>query len=236
MHTFVSPSQLPPLGRQPTLDTIEPYVSHLGLSNPTQARAQITKVAPYTTGPSRCTPRSFDPVTDRPTPYARPSGYITDRPTCFIRPYDPTRIHAHTTHVTPHMAELSGYNPKQFGQVVDHPTPHAWTIWVWNYAGNAIYGQTVQIHTRTVRPSRGLFGPYVGPSGYAYTEPGAAQYAHFPHSSQQHYGAPLATYYNHAMPPHVHRAKYSSATREPERYRAGGGGINRTPNTHLGHP
>jgi hypothetical protein len=31
-------------------------------------------------------------------------------------------------------------------------------------------------------------------------------------------------------------AKYSSATSDPERYRTGGGGINRTPNTHLGHP
>jgi hypothetical protein len=38
------------------------------------------------------------------------------------------------------------------------------------------------------------------------------------------------------MPPHVHRAEYSSTTRDPERYRAGGGGINKTPNTYLGHP
>jgi hypothetical protein len=30
--------------------------------------------------------------------------------------------------------------------------------------------------------------------------------------------------------------EYSLATREPERYKAGGGGINRTPSTHLGHP
>ena len=30
--------------------------------------------------------------------------------------------------------------------------------------------------------------------------------------------------------------EYSSATRELERYKAGGGGINRTPSTHLGHP
>jgi hypothetical protein len=83
----------------------------------------------------------------------------------------------------------------------------------------------------------GLFGPvadhlapYAGPSGYAYVEPRAAQ--PFPHSSQQQYGAPPATHYNHAMPPHG----YCSATREPERYRAGAGDINRTSNTHLRHP
>jgi hypothetical protein len=37
------------------------------------------------------------------------------------------------------------------------------------------------------------------------------------------------------MPPYVHRAGYYSTTREPERFRVGGGGINRTPNTHLRH-
>jgi hypothetical protein len=38
------------------------------------------------------------------------------------------------------------------------------------------------------------------------------------------------------LPPHEQRVEYSSATREAERCRAGGGGINRTPSTHLGHP
>jgi hypothetical protein len=33
---------------------------------------------------------------------------------------------------------------------------------------------------------------------------------------------PLVAYYNHAMPPHMHMDEYSSATREPERHRAGG--------------
>jgi hypothetical protein len=31
-------------------------------------------------------------------------------------------------------------------------------------------------------------------------------------------------------------AEYCSATREPERYRAGAGDINMTPSTHLRHP
>jgi hypothetical protein len=75
-----------------------------------------------------------------------------------------------------------------------------------------------------------------GPSEYAYTEPGATEYVQFPHPSQLHYGAPPAAYYNHVVPPHVLRAEYYFATRDPKRYRAGGGGINRTPNTHLGHP
>jgi hypothetical protein len=78
--------------------------------------------------------------------------------------------------------------------------------------------------------------PYAGRSGFAYTELGAAQYAQFRHPSQQNYATPPTAYYNHAMPPHVHRVEYFSATREPERYRARGGGINRTPNTHLRHP
>jgi hypothetical protein len=78
--------------------------------------------------------------------------------------------------------------------------------------------------------------PYVVPSGYAYKEPGDAQYPQFTHPSQQHYTTSPVAYCNHAMPPHIHRAGYSLATREPERYRAGGGGINRTPNTHLRHP
>jgi hypothetical protein len=38
MHTFVLPSQPLPLGMRPALDTIKPSVSHLGLSDPTQAR------------------------------------------------------------------------------------------------------------------------------------------------------------------------------------------------------
>jgi hypothetical protein len=38
------------------------------------------------------------------------------------------------------------------------------------------------------------------------------------------------------MAPHGHMAEYYSDTREPDRYRAGGGGINMTPNTQLGHP
>jgi hypothetical protein len=77
--------------------------------------------------------------------------------------------------------------------------------------------------------------PYVEPSGYTYAEQGAAQYAQFLHSSQQHYDIPPVAYYNHAMPPHKHRDEYSSATREPERYRPGGDGTNRTPNTHFEH-
>jgi hypothetical protein len=48
-----------------------------------------------------------------------------------------------------------------------------------------------------------------------------AQYAPFLHPSQQYYTTPPIAYYNNAMPPHMHRAGYSSATREPKRYRAG---------------
>lgn len=103
MHTFVSLSQPPPPGTRPALDTIGPSTSHLGQSryiadhptyftgqsNPTQACTQITQVAPYTAGPTRCTPGSFGPVVDHLAPYDVPSGYITNRSTCFIGMSDP---------------------------------------------------------------------------------------------------------------------------------------------------
>lgn len=78
--------------------------------------------------------------------------------------------------------------------------------------------------------------PYVGPSGYACAKPGAAQYAQILHPSQQHYATPPTLSYNHVMPPHMPMVEHSSATIEPERYRAGEGGSNRTPNTHFEHP
>jgi hypothetical protein len=110
-------------------------------------------------------------------------------------------------------------------------------------------------HSRTVCESSRIFRPYTSPlanhkgssihgrtiwhthglSGYAYIE----QELHNMNSSHTHHNntmVPPTTYYNHSMPPHVHKAEYSSATREPERYRGGGGGINRIPNTHLRHP
>jgi hypothetical protein len=60
------------------------------------------------------------------------------------------------------------------------------------------------------------------------------------HSSHTHLSntmvPQLTTYYNHVMQPHEHRDEYSLATKERNRDRAGGGGINRTTSTHLGHP
>jgi hypothetical protein len=130
----------------------------------------------------------------------------------------------------------SRYNPGPFGLIVDRPTL---------YDGRSRY-QTIQATPYTTGQSGYTLGrfclvvdflaPYARLSGYAYGELRVAQYTQFPHPSQQHYGAPPATYYNHAIPPHEHMAEYSSATREPERCRAGGGGINITPSTHLGHP
>jgi hypothetical protein len=178
----------------------------------------------------------FGPVADRSVPYTGPSGYVTDRPTYFVGPSDSTRVHVQTTQVAPYMTRSSEYNPGPFSPIVDRPVP---------YDGRSGY-ETTQVVPYMVRQSRytlGPFGPvtdrptsYVGPSGYVYVEPIVAQYTQFPHPSQQHYSAPPATYYNHALPPHGHMAEYSSATREPKRYRVGGGGINRTPNTHLRHP
>jgi hypothetical protein len=72
--------------------------------------------------------------------------------------------------------------------------------------------------------------PYTGLYWYTYLEPATTQYTQLLHSSQQDYMTPLTTYYNHGMPPYMHKAEYSSATKESERYRVGGGSINRTPN------
>jgi hypothetical protein len=89
------------------------------------------------------------------------------------------------------------------------------------YTGRA---PTTQVAQYMVGPSRYNLGPfdpvleapYAGPSGYVYAEPGVAQYVQFLHPSQQYYATPPTAYYNHTMPPHMHRAEYSLATREPK--------------------
>jgi hypothetical protein len=125
------------------------------------------------------------------------------------------------------MTGSSRYNHGPFDPIADHLAP---------YDGRSRY-ETSQAAPYTVGQSGYTLGPFDpvadrpalthGPSGYAYAEPRVAQYTQFPHSSQQHYDTPPATYYDHTMPPHEHSVKYSSVTREPERYRAGGGVINR---------
>jgi hypothetical protein len=215
-----------------------------------QARTQNAQVTPYMAGPSGYNPEQFGPITDRPVHHAGPSGYVADRspsyvgpsgygmnrPTYYAGPSDSTRVHAQTTQVTPYMTDPSGYSPGPFGPITDRLVLY----------GRRSGYETTQVAPYTAGQSGYTFRPfgqvtdhpasYVGPSRYAYTEPRAAQYAQFPNSSQQHYGAPPATHYSHTIPPHGHRAEYCSSTREPERYRAGAGDINRTHNTHLKHP
>jgi hypothetical protein len=234
-----------------------------GPSDPAQTRTQNTQVAPCMAGPSGHNPKQFGPITDRPVHYDGPSGYVADRPvphagpsgyvadrplsnvgpsgygmnrpTYYAGPSDSTRVHAQTAQVAPYMTEPSGYSPGPFGPIADHPVLYdRWSGYETTQAAPYTAGQSGYTF--------GPFGPvadhptsYAGPSGYAYAEPRAARYTHFPHSSQQHYGAPPAIHYNHAIPPHGHRAEYCSATREPKRYRAEPGDINRTPNTHLKH-
>jgi hypothetical protein len=154
----------------------------------------------------------------------------------YVGPSNSTRVHAHIVQVAPYMTDPFGYSLGPFGPIADRPVLYDRRS---GYETAQVAPYTTGQSGYTFRP----FGPvadhptsYVGPSGYAYVEPRAAQYTQFPHSSQQHYGAPPTTHYNHAIPPHGHRAEYCSATREPERYRAGAGDINRTPNTHLKHP
>jgi hypothetical protein len=173
-------------------------------------------------------------VGNRPLSYAGPSGYDMNRPTYYVISSDSTRVHAQTIQVAPYMTESSGYSPRPFGSIANRPAP---------YDERSGY-ETIQAAPYMAEQSGHTFGPfgpvadhpvpYAGPFGYAYAEPRAAQ--PFPHSSQQHYGAPPTTHYNHAIPPHGHRAEYCSATIEPERYMAGAGDINRTSSTHLRHP
>jgi hypothetical protein len=250
MHTFMSPSQPPPPSTRQALDTVGPSESLLGQSgyitdrpayfarpsDPTQARAQITQAMSYMAGSSWYNPRQFSPIADCLTPYAGLSAYVTDQTTYFAEPSDSTRVHAQTTQVTPYMAESSGYKPGPFSPILDRPVP---------YDRRSGY-ETTQAKPYTAGQSRYTleqFGPladrlapYAGPSGYAYAALGAAQYAQFLHPSQQHYATPLTVNYNHAMPSHMHMTEYSSANKEPERYRAGEGVTNRTSNTHLEHP
>jgi hypothetical protein len=258
MHAFVSPSQPQPLGTRQVLDATGPSEHHLrqsgytadrptyfaGPSDPMQARTQNTQVAPYMSEPSGHNPEQFGPITDRPVhhagqsgaSYVGPSGYGMNRPTYYAGPSDSTRVHTQTAQVAPYMTDPSGYNPGPFAPITDRPVL---------YDRRSGY-ETTHVAPYTAGQSGYTFGPfgqvadhptsYAGPFGYAYAEPRAAQYTQFPHSSQQHYGAPPATHYNHTIPPHGHRAKYCSATRESQRYRAGAGDINRTPNTHLKHP
>lgn len=141
----------------------------------------------------------------------------------------------------------------------DHPglVTHGWairarpqTIWP-DHRPSSSSRRTVQVQNYEAAPymtgqsghALGSFGPvmnrltpYTRPFKYVYIEPGATQYAQVPYPSHQHYATSPVAYHNHVMPPHAHMAKYSSATSKSERYRTGGGGINRTLNTHLGHP
>jgi hypothetical protein len=235
MHAFVSPSQPQPLGTRQILDATGPSEHHLrqsgytadrpayfvGPSDPMQARTQNTQVAPYMAEPSGYNPEQFGPITDRPVHHAGQSGYVADRPpsyvgpsgygmnrpTYYAGPSDSTRVHAQTAQVAPYMTDPSEYNPRPFGPIADRPVL---------YDRRSGY-ETTHVAPYTAGQSRYTFGPfgqvanhptsYAGPSGYAYAEPRAAQYAQFPHSSQQHYGAPPATHYNHVIPPHGHRAE-----------------------------
>jgi hypothetical protein len=264
MHAFVSPSQPQPLGTRQVLDAVGPSEHHLrqsghtadrpayfaGPSDQTQARTQNAQVAPCMAGPLGYNPEQFGPITDRLVHHVGLSGYVADRPLSYVRPSeygmnpsayyagtsDSTRVHAQTIQVTPYMTDPSGYSPGPFGLIADRPVLYGRRS---GYETAQVAPYTAGQSGYTFRP----FGPvadhpasYAGPSGYAYAEPRAVQYTQFPHSSQQHYGAPPATHYNHVIPPHGHRVEYCSATREHERYRAGAGDINRTPNTHLKHP
>jgi hypothetical protein len=162
----------------------------------------------------------------------RPFGYSVDRLSYFVELCDPTRVRAQTTQVTLYMVKLFGYNPRQFGSVADRLAPYFGpfgyeTTWATPYTSRQS-GYTLEpFGLVTDRPA-----PYAGSS---YTEPGATQYTQFLHPSQQQYATLPMTYYNHVVTPQMSSVEYSSATREPERYRARGGGTNRTPNTHFEH-
>jgi hypothetical protein len=116
MHTFVSPSQSPLLGTLPALDIVVPSASHLGQSDPTQARAYITQVAPYTTD-------HLGVPLDRSI-RSRTVWICHRSSSVFHWTVRPARIRAQTNQVTPHMAGLSGFNLRHFGQVADRPDPH----------------------------------------------------------------------------------------------------------------
>jgi hypothetical protein len=162
---------------------------------------------------------------DCPVPNTEPSRYVMDRPTCFARPSNSARIYAQTTQVKPHGRTI-WVQPQTIRSGRGPSGPSHQTVQVWNYPGSAIYNQTVRIHTWTIQSRHGLSRSLRWIVQVCVHKTRSCTICRVLH--RQH----IITVPCH---PYVHRVEYSSATREPDRYRAGGGGINRTPNTHLGH-
>jgi hypothetical protein len=78
--------------------------------------------------PSQPPPLGTRQVLDAAEPsehHLRQSGYIADRPAYFVGPSDPTQACTQIARVTPCMAGSSGYNPGQFGPIMDRPVPYA---------------------------------------------------------------------------------------------------------------
>jgi hypothetical protein len=136
-----------------------------------------------------------------------------------------------TTQVAPYTARPSGYTPRSFEPIVDCPAPYARPFGYGadrptyffgpsgpyidlsaDHPGNAICGQTIRLYHQTIRPSHRLPGLLRRTNGCVICT--------FPASITTALLTPSASYYKHAMPPHIRRAEYSSATREPEIYRA----------------
>jgi hypothetical protein len=59
----------------------------VGPSDPTQARTQITQVAPCMVGSFEYNPGQFGPVADHSIPYVGPSGYVADRLIPYTGPF-----------------------------------------------------------------------------------------------------------------------------------------------------
>jgi hypothetical protein len=137
-----------------------------------------------------------------------------------------------STRLTLNMGESSEDHHRLSSYITDHPTHfvgpsdafhrtfQSYTGPCANHLGGDIYSRTIQVYPRIVRPRRRLTSPLRRTVRVHYAEPGAARYAQFHtyHSTT----IPPPTYYNHGKPPYVPMAKYSSATREPVRYRQEG--------------
>jgi hypothetical protein len=116
--------------------------------------------------PSQPPPLGTRQVLDTAGPsehHLRQSSYTADCPAYFVRPFDPTQARTQNAQVAPCMAELSGYNPGQFGPITDRPV---------HYAGPS--GYVADRPVPYAGPSRYVADrliSYAGPSGYGMNRP-----------------------------------------------------------------
>jgi hypothetical protein len=124
--------------------------------------------------------------------HLRQSDYTADRPTYFVGPSDPTQAHTQNAQVAPCMAGPSGYNPEQFGPIMDRPVHYV--------------GQSGYVADRSV--------PHAGPYGYVADRP-------LSYFGPSRYGMHRPVYYagpSNSTRVHAQTAQVAPYMTEPSKY------------------